>query len=83
MTTPPNIRRWTAKVNPTTGAFTGNFQLLDLTQSRTVNFSGVLRQSSNVLLGQQGRGHYLLPPVKGATNQESRTGDIWFWRVPE
>ena len=83
VTTPPNIRRWTARVNPTTGAFTGSFQLLDLTQSRTVGFSGVLRQSSNVLLGQQGAGHYLLPPLKGAANQESRTGDILFLRLPE
>jgi spore germination protein GerM len=83
VTTPLNIRRWTARVNPTTGAFTGSFQLLDLTQSRTVRFSGVMRQSSNVLLGRQGAGHYLLPPLKGAANQESRTGDIRFMRLPE
>jgi hypothetical protein len=83
VTTPPNIRRWTARVNPTTGAFTGSFQLLDLTQSRSVGFSGVLRQSSNILLGRQGAGHYLLPPLKGAANQESRTGDIRFMRLPE
>jgi hypothetical protein len=83
VTTPPNIRHWTARVNPTTGAFTGSFQLLDLTQSRTVSFSGVLRQSSNVLQGGQGAGHYLLPPLRGVANQESRTGDIRFLRIPE
>ncbi len=83
VTTPPNIRRWNARVNPTTGAFTGSFQLLDLTQSRTVSFSGVLRQSSNVLQGEQGAGHYLLPPLRGVANQESLTGDIRFLRIPE
>ena len=54
--------------------------LLDVTQKRIVNFSGVLRQDSDVQLRQQGRGLYLLPPIKGAANQESRTGDIWFLR---
>jgi uncharacterized delta-60 repeat protein len=85
VTTPPNIRRWTARVNPTTGAFTGSFQLLDVTQSRTVRFSGVMRQSEDVLppQEQQGAGHYLLPPLKGAANQESRTGDIRFLRLPD
>jgi hypothetical protein len=85
VTTPLNIRRWTARVNPTTGAFTGSFQLLDVTQSRTVRFSGVMRQSEDVLppQEQQGTGHYLLPPLKGAANQESRTGDIRFLRLPD
>ena len=80
VTSPANIRRWTSRVNPATGAFTGSFELLDVTQKRTVNFSGVLRQDSDVQLRQQGRGLYLLPPIKGAANQESRTGDIWFLR---
>jgi hypothetical protein len=52
--------------------------LLDVIQKRTVNFSGVLRQDSDVQLRQQGRGHFVLPSLKGAANQESRTGDIWF-----
>jgi hypothetical protein len=54
--------------------------LLDVTQKRTVNFSGVLRQGNDVQVSQQGRGHYLLPPLKGSANQQSRTGDIWFLR---
>jgi hypothetical protein len=83
VTSPFNIRRWTAKVAPATGAFTGSFELLDVTQKRKVNFSGVLRQDSDVQLRRQGAGHYLLPPLKGATNQESRTGDIRFMRMPE
>jgi formylglycine-generating enzyme required for sulfatase activity len=83
VTSPVNIRRWTAKVAPTTGAFTGSFELLDVTQKRKVNFSGVLRQDSDVQLRQQGRGLYVLPPIKGAASQESRTGDIRFWRVPD
>ncbi len=57
--------------------------LLDVTQKRTVNFSGELRQDSDVQLSHQGRGHYVLPPRKGAVIQENRTGDIWFMRVPE
>jgi hypothetical protein len=80
VTSPVNIRRWTAKVAPTTGAFTGSFELLDASQKRTVNFSGVLRQDRDVVQGQQGRGLYVLPPLKGAASQESRTGDIRFWR---
>jgi len=80
VTSPANIRRWTSRVNPATGAFTGSFELLDVTQRRTVNFSGVLRQGNDVQVSQQGRGHYLLPPLKGAANQQSRTGDIWFLR---
>jgi formylglycine-generating enzyme required for sulfatase activity len=80
VTSPANIRRWTSRVNPATGAFTGSFELLDVTQKRTVNFSGVLRQGNDVQVSQQGRGHYLLPPLRGAANQESRTGDIWFLR---
>jgi hypothetical protein len=83
VTSPANIRRWTAKVVPTTGAFTGSFELLDVTQKRKVNFSGVLRQDSDVQLRQQGRGLYLLPPLKGAVIQENRTGDIRFWRQPD
>jgi hypothetical protein len=54
--------------------------LLDVTQKRTVNFSGVLRQGNDVQLRQQGRGHFVLPSLKGAVIQENRTGYIRFWR---
>jgi hypothetical protein len=57
--------------------------LLDVTQKRKVNFSGVLRQDSDVQLRQQGRGHFVLPPLKGAVSHENRTGGIRFWRVLE
>jgi hypothetical protein len=83
VTSPVNIRRWTAKVTPTTGAFTGSFELLDASQKRTVQFSGVLRQDSDVRLRQQGRGLFVLPPLKGAVIQENRTGGIRFLRMPE
>jgi hypothetical protein len=62
---------------------TKGLRLLDVTQKRTVNFSGVLRQDSDVQLRQQGRGLYQLPPLKGAVLQENRTGDIRFWRQPD
>jgi hypothetical protein len=83
MTYPPNLQRWAARVNPTTGVFTGSFQLVDLTQKRTVSFSGVMRQTEDVRERQQGVGHYLLPPLKGATSQESRTGSIRFMRLSD
>jgi len=83
VTSPANIRRWTSRVNPATGAFTGSFELLDVTQKRKVNFSGVLRQGNDVQMSQQGRGHFVLPPLKGAVIQENQTGDIRFLRVPE
>jgi hypothetical protein len=54
---------------------TKGLRFLEMTQRQTVNFSVVLRQ--------QGRGPYLLPPLKGAVIKEDRTGDIRFLRVPE
>ncbi len=53
---------------------------VEVTQKRTVNFSGVLRQGNDVQVSQQGRGFYLLPPLKALGMQENRTGDIRFWR---
>lgn len=81
VTNPPNLRKWTAKVNPATGAFTGSFELLDVTQKRKVTFSGVLRQAADAEGdGLQGRGHFLLPPLKGADTTETRTGRLEIWR---
>lgn len=84
VTNPPNLRKWTAKVNPAMGAYTGSFELFDLTQKRKVNFSGVLRQAADAEAdGAQGRGHYLLPPLKGAPSTQTRTGRIEIRRVVE
>ncbi len=84
VTNPPNLRKWTAKVNPLTGSFTGSFELLDVTQKRKVDFSGVLRQAADAEGdGLQGRGHYLLPPLKGGEEPETLTGRLEFRRVPE
>jgi hypothetical protein len=71
----------THSFNPTTGTFTGSFELSDVvtykTIKRPVTFSGVLRQpalSSDVLIGD---GHYLLPQLTGT---EKTTGEIMFTR---
>jgi hypothetical protein len=81
VTNPVNLRKWKAKVNPATGAYTGSFELIDLSQKRKVNFSGVLRRAADAEAdGLQGRGHYLLPPLKGAPSTETTTGRMEFWR---
>ncbi len=81
VTNPPNLRKWSAKVNPATGSFTGSFELLDVTQKRKVTFSGVLRQAADAEGdGLQGRGHFLLPPLKGADTTETPTGRLEFRR---
>jgi hypothetical protein len=71
-------------VNLATGAYSGSFELLDQTQKRKVSFAGVLRQATDAEAdGLQGRGLYLLPPLKGALNPETPTGRIEFRRVVE
>jgi len=77
VTSPANARKWKAKITPATGMFSGSFELVEPTQKRTVNFTGVLRQTDDVLLGA---GHYLLPPLKGAAGNENRTGILRFWK---
>lgn len=78
---PTNARKWAAKVNTATGAFSGSFELVDGTLKRKVSFGGVLRQSVDVGDdGLQGRGHYLLPPLKGALSRETTTGWVEFRR---
>ncbi len=81
VTNPVNVRKWKAKVSPATGTFSGSFELFDLSQKRKVNFSGVLRQAADAEAdGLQGRGHYLLPPLKGGLSTETRTGRMEFRR---
>jgi hypothetical protein len=80
---PTNARNWAAKINPATGAFSGSFELLDGTLKRKVSFGGVLRQAADVGGdGLQGRGHYLLPPLKGAASTETTSGWLEFRRQP-
>jgi hypothetical protein len=82
VTNPLNVRKWTAKVNPATGAYSGSFALFDLSQKRKVNFTGVLRQAADAEGdGLQGRGHYILPPLKGAVSTETTTGRMGLERV--
>jgi len=67
-------------VAPATGAFTGSFELLDVTQKQTVNFSSVLRQDSDVQLRQQVESKYMIPKLKWSISTENLAGDIKFWR---
>ena len=78
---PTNARKWAAKVNPATGAFSGSFELVDGALKRKVSFGGVLRQSVDVGNdGLQGRGQYLLPPLRGAPSTQTTTGWVEFRR---
>jgi hypothetical protein len=82
VTNPVNLRKWKAKVNRLTGAYSGSFELLDLSQKRTVSFTGVLRQAADAEDdGLQGRGLFILPPLKGAVTTETTTGRMEFRRV--
>ena len=79
-----NTRKWRMTLTPSTGAYTGSFELLDVTQirtvNRTVNFSGVLRQTPTLADDLIGAGHYLLPALRTDPNQEQKTGAVRFWR---
>lgn len=75
-----NTRKWKITLTPATGAYTGSFELLDLTELRKVNFSGVLRQTPTLADDLIGVGHYLLPALKADQNQEQKTGAVLFWR---
>lgn len=67
-------------ITPTTGAYSGSFELQELTESRTVNFSGVLRQTPTLSDNLIGAGHYLLPALKTASSNEQTSGALLFWR---
>jgi hypothetical protein len=75
-----NARKWKVTITPTTGAYTGSFELLDLTEVRKVNFSGVLRQTPTLTDDLIGAGYYLLPALKTDPIQEQKTGAVLFWR---
>jgi hypothetical protein len=76
----PNTRKWKMTLTPTTGAYTGSFELQEVTESRKVNFSGVLRQTATLEDGLIGAGHYLLPALKNAPSNEQTSGAMLFWR---
>jgi hypothetical protein len=76
----PNTRKWKMTLTPTTGAYTGSFELLELTEVRKVNFSGVLRQTPTLEDGLIGAGYYLLPALKTAPSNEQTSGAMLFWR---
>ena len=75
-----NTRKWKMTITPTTGAYTGSFELLDLTELRKVNFSGVMRQTPTFTDDLIGAGHYLLPALKSAPSNEQISGAVLFWR---
>ncbi|MDB6118127.1 MAG: Cadherin protein, partial [Verrucomicrobiaceae bacterium] len=76
--TPVYNTKWkTLSFVPTTGTFTGSFELVDGTLKRPVAFSGVLRQPASNADPLIGDGHYLLPPMTGT---EKTTGEIMFTR---
>ena len=75
-----NTQKWKMTITPTTGAYSGSFELQELTESRTVNFSGVLRQTPTLSDNLIGAGHYMLPALKTATNNEQTSGALLFWR---
>jgi hypothetical protein len=77
---PANTRKWKMTITPTTGAYSGSFELQELTESRTVNFSGVLRQTPTLSDNLIGAGHYLLPALKTAQSNEQTSGAVFFWR---
>jgi alpha-tubulin suppressor-like RCC1 family protein len=79
VTTPAaNTTKWKAKLVPTTGLFSGSFELADTTpKPRVVPFTGVLRQRATAPDALIGDGHYLLPPLTGTAKT---TGEIMLKR---
>jgi hypothetical protein len=75
-----NTRKWKVTLTPSTGAYTGSFELLDLTEVRKVTFSGVLRQTPTLQDDLIGAGSYLLPALKTTSTTEQTTGSVMFWR---
>lgn len=75
----PNTRKWKMTLTPTTGAYSGSFEVLDLMKVK-VHFSGVLRQTPTLTDDLIGAGHYLLPALKAAPSNEQTSGAVFFWR---
>lgn len=71
-----NTGKWKVTLTTTSGAYIGSFELLDLTEVRTVNFSGVHRQTPTITDDLIGAGHYLLPALKTAPSNEQTSGAV-------
>jgi len=71
-----NVGKWKAIVVPTTGAFSGSFEVMDGLVKRPATFSGVLRQPvvGDTVIGD---GVYLLNPASGT---EKTTGEVLITR---
>lgn len=80
VTTPlENTTKWKVKLTPTTGLFSGSFELLDAGRKRTVPFTGVLRQTpTDDEDGILGDGVFLLPALPGAVSNEQLAGEVRF-----
>lgn len=73
-----NTTKWKTTLLPTTGLFSGSFELADVPlKPRAVTFTGVLRQPATAADTLIGDGHYLLPPLTGS---EKTTGEVMFLR---
>jgi hypothetical protein len=79
---PTNPRKWKMTIIPVTGAYTGSFELLEVTELRKVSFSGVLRQTATLVDTLIGGGFYMLPALKTAPSNEQKSGAVLF-RRPE
>lgn len=81
VTTPANVTKWKISLTPKNGAFVGSFELNDEGDKRTVSFSGLMRQppsgESSPLIGN---GHFLLPALTPAPDDEIISGEISFQR---
>jgi hypothetical protein len=75
------ITKWKVTLTPATGAFVGSFELTDAGKKRLVPFTGMMRQPPlNDTSGLIGNGHFLLPSLYVAPNNELLSGEIGFER---
>ncbi len=72
-----NLSKWRTSLAPSTGAFTGSFELNEGSKKRTVPFTGVFRQPSASTDKLIGEGVFILPPLSGS---EKVVGEIRFQR---
>jgi hypothetical protein len=84
LTPSTNLTKWkTPTFVPTTGTFTGSFELTDATK-RTATFSGILRQPATLTDTLIGEGHYVLPLLTGTERTTEllfrETGRVGPWR---
>jgi hypothetical protein len=62
--------------------FSGSFTLTDGAEKRVGSFSGVLRQDAAMAVGEpDGRGFYLLPPLKANATDGLRSGAMSLLRA--